>query len=83
MNKIDRILLPLNKSEHSYEKSIQNLYLIVWWRLIQHDDSIIVSEKSMIKVVLENLCVRKKMVMEEEGEEEKSRSFSMKKEMLR
>jgi hypothetical protein len=35
--------------------------------LIQHDDSTIVSGKSMIKVVLENLCVGKKMAMEEEG----------------
>ena len=67
MNKVDRILPFFNESKPSYEKCIQNLYLIVWWRLIQHDDSTIVSGKSMIKVVLENLCVGKKMAMEEEG----------------
>ena len=67
MNKVDWILPLLNESKPSYEKCIQNLYLIVWWMLIQHDYFTIISGKSMIKVVLENLCVEKKMVMEEEG----------------
>ena len=67
MNKVDRILPLLNESKPSYEKCIQNLYLIVWWKLIQHEDSTIVLEKSMIKVVLEKLCVGKKMAMEKEG----------------
>ena len=43
--------------------------------LIQHDDSTIVSGKSLIKVVLKNLCVGKKMVMEEEGQERKKEMF--------
>ena len=43
MNKVDRILPPFNELESSYEKSIKNLYLIVWWTLIQHDDSRIYS----------------------------------------